>query len=319
MLMPQNWTRRGFLSVTGSATLCATTLGVSGWICPAAQPGNRIAGSRLKTSLNAYSFNQALTSSEDSKRLSLFELLEFCARHNFDAIDPTGYYFPNYPNPPTDAYIYEFKSRAFRLGLDISGTGVRNNFASPDKASRAADVELVKKWIEVAAKLGAPVIRVFAGAVPAGYEQKWEEVAAWMVESLGTCADFGRKHGVIVGIQNHGDMLKTAEQALRIVREVDSDWFGVIVDTGCFNHGNPYQEIAAVLPYAVNFQVKESPHGRESTERIDLKRLVSLLRAANYRGYLPIETLPFKGRVYDPHVVVPQFLEELRAAMKASE
>ena len=45
---------------------------------------------------------------------------------------------------------------------------------------------------------------------------------------------------------------------------VDSDWFGVIVDTGNFQQGDPYEEIAKVMPYAVNFQVKESPYGSAS-------------------------------------------------------
>ena len=33
--------------------------------------------------------------------MTLFDLLDFCAEQNFDAIDPTGYFFPGYPKPPT--------------------------------------------------------------------------------------------------------------------------------------------------------------------------------------------------------------------------
>ena len=106
--------------------------------------------------MNAYSFSKALTDglAGRSQGMTLLELLDFCAIHDFDAIDPTGYFFPGYPKVPADEYINKFKRRAFELGIDISGTGVRNNFASPDKASRAADVKHVKEWIEVAAKLG---------------------------------------------------------------------------------------------------------------------------------------------------------------------
>src|SRR5262245_62049202 len=62
-------------------------------------PVKRAGGPRLKTSLNAYSFNKALMDhlKDSSKGISLFALLDFCAEHNFDAIDPTGYYFPGYP------------------------------------------------------------------------------------------------------------------------------------------------------------------------------------------------------------------------------
>src|SRR5579883_1365708 len=187
-------------------------------------PIKRAGGPRLKVSLNAYSFNKTLNDQLKGrgKGMSLFELLDFCAEQNFDAIDPTGYFFPGYPKPPTDTYLNDFKRRAFVFGLDISGTGVRNNFAQADKAKRAADVQHVKEWVEVAARMGAPVLRVFAGAQPEGHS--WDEVARWMVEDLKACAEHGKKHGVLIGIQNHGDMLKTGEETVKIVKMVDSEW-----------------------------------------------------------------------------------------------
>jgi len=36
---------------------------------------------------------------------------------------------------------------------------------------------------------------------------------------------------VIVGVQNHGDFLRTAEDHLSLIRRVDSPWCGPIVDT----------------------------------------------------------------------------------------
>jgi sugar phosphate isomerase/epimerase len=278
-------------------------------------PFKRIGGSRLKTSLNAYSFNQTLNDhlKGRGKGMTLFELLDFCAEQNFDAIDPTGYFFPGYPKPPSDAYLNEFKRRAFLLGLDISGTGVRNDFATPDKDKRAADVQHVKEWVEVAARMGAPVLRVFAGPQPAG--QSWDEVAQWMAEDLKKCVEHGKKHGVIIGIQNHGDFLKTAEQTIKIVKMVNSEWFGVIVDTGYFL-ADPYKEIAMVAPYAVNWQVKTHIGGKGAKLKSDLKKIVKIARESGYRGYLPIETLPVPGEDYDPKARVRECLRELREALK---
>jgi sugar phosphate isomerase/epimerase len=282
-------------------------------------PFHRPGASRLKTSLNAYSFNKSLNDQIKGrgKGISLMELLDYCAEQNFDALDPTGYFFPGYPKPPTEKYLNDFKRKAFLLGLDISGTGVRNNFASPDKAKREADVQHVKEWVEVAARLGAPVLRVFAGIQPAGHE--WDEVAKWMVDDLKQCVEHGKKHGVLIGIQNHGDMLMTAEQTLKIVKMVDSEWFGVIVDTGYFVKGDPYKEIAAVAPYAVNWQVKTHFGGKGATEKSDIKRIVRIARDSGYRGYLPIETLPVAGEEYDPRQRVAECLKELRAAIRETE
>jgi sugar phosphate isomerase/epimerase len=110
-------------------------------------------------------------------------------------------------------------------------------------------------------------------------------------------------------------MLKTADQTIKIVEMVNSDWFGVIVDTGYFMTDDPYLDIAKVLPFAVNFQVKESPFGKESSVRTDLNRLVRILREGGYRGYLPIETLSVADRPYHPDQLVPTFLAELRKAL----
>jgi sugar phosphate isomerase/epimerase len=308
--------RRAFL---GSALLSAAggiALAQSSLAAGAPAPAIATRKRPIKISLNVYCFNLALTApgAGGGPAMTLFDLLEFCAEHGFDGIDPTGYYFPGYPKVPDDSFIHEFKRRAFKLGIEITGTGVRNNFAQADKERRAADVQLVKDWIVVASKMGAPVIRVFAGAESPGHSR--DDITAWMVDDLKQCVEYGRQHGVVVGVQNHGDFLLTAEQVLQVVKLVDSEWFGVIVDTGNFQQGDPYEEIARVMPHAVNFQVKESPYGRESAVRTDLRKLFRVILASSYRGQVPIETLVTPGRPYNPHVLVPQFLKEVREAIE---
>lgn len=274
--------------------------------------------SHIKLALNAFSFNDALLAKAtlDKPAFTLFDLLDWCAGQNIEAIDITGYYIPTYPEVPSDEYINELKRKAFKLGIDISGTGIRNNFASPDPKVRAADVERAKKWIIVAEKLGAPVIRLFAGEIPKGYENKWDEVAGWMIECYKECAAFGAQHGVIIGIQNHGDMLQTADQCIKVVKAVDSKWAGIILDTGNFKVADPYADIAAVIPYTVNWQMKESVLGNTSEVKTDFIRLMKIIKESGYRGYVPVETLKLVGKVklYDPFVLVPQIMKELQAA-----
>jgi sugar phosphate isomerase/epimerase len=100
---------------------------------------------------------------------------------------------------------------------------------------------------------------------------------------------------------------------------VDSDWFGVIVDTGYFLTADPYKDIAAVAPYAVNWQIKEHLGGKLGTVKTDLKKIVRIAREAGYRGYLPIETLATPGQEYDPRARVRQLLKELRAELRPAE
>jgi sugar phosphate isomerase/epimerase len=288
------------------------------------KPIKRVGGPMLKVSLNAYSFSKLLNSKvkRQGEGVDLFDLLDFCAKYNIDGLDATGYFFPGYPNAPSNEYVNDLKRRAFELGIGISGSGVRNNFTQPDKAKRAADVQHIKEWVEVASRLGAPVLRVFADTqmrnmsweqVAKGYN--WEQVAEWIAADLRECTAHGKKHGVIIGVQNHGDFLKTGEDLLKLINLVDSEWCGAIIDTGYFKSKDPYEDIARTAPYAVNWQVKQSPYGAASDVPLDLKKFVRIVRAAGYRGYLPIETLSVPGKEYDPFQVVPKFVAELRQAI----
>ena len=46
-------------------------------------------------------------------------------------------------------------------------------------------------------------------------------------------------------------------------------------------------------------------------------RLVGIIRASEYRGYVPIETLPTRGKEdeYNAYARVPELLNELREAL----
>lgn len=262
---------------------------------------------RLKLSLNAYSFNAPLRSG----KVTLSDVLEFCAAENFAAADLTAYYFPGYPQVPSDEYIYQLKRKAHRLGIAISGTGVRNDFAEPDEALRSKDVQLVKNWIEVAAKLGAPVIRIFSGR-PIPDTATRTAAAGWMEENVRTCVEYGKQHGVIVALQNHNDFHKTADESIDLIKKVNSEWFALVLDTGSFVTNEPYSEIEKAIPYAVNWQVKEKITYRGKTENTDLVKLFRMIKASKYRGYVPIETLS-PG---DPYMIIPPFLKQVRDAME---
>ena len=322
-LMKLTLRRRHFLRALGLVA------GGASWNTGSAElaPTRRTGGPRLKTALNAYSFSKLLNDHAKGRGagMTLLQLCDFCARHDFDAVDLTGYFFPGYPEVPADNVLLEVKRRAFDLGLDISGTGVRNNFTTADKALRAEGVRHIQQWVEVAARLGAPVLRVFADTQMKA--QTWQTISAgapreqveeWIAADLRACAQHAAKFGVIIGVQNHGDFLKTGAEHLSLIRRVDSPWCGPIVDTGYYRSADPYADMAQVAPFAVNWQIKESPFGAGNEVRTDLPRLLTLIRLAGYRGYLPIETLSAAGTEYDPFQVVPAFLAELRAAMAAT-
>jgi sugar phosphate isomerase/epimerase len=284
--MSSHFKRRRFIK-SFIAVPILTTAGVAINTTSFSQDRNVNSGKgKLKLSLNAFSFNGPLM----EQKMTLDHLLDTCAEIGFDGVDITGYYFPGYPNVPPDEYLYHVKRKAFRLGLDITGTGVRNDFTDPDKNKRNEHVTLVKNWIDAASKLGAPVIRIFAGTQnPKGYSR--EQITEWMLADIKECLAYGKQKGVIVAIQNHNDFIMTADHAIEFIEKINSEWFGLILDTGSYRVHDPYAEIAKSAKYAVNWQIKENVFINGLEKEADIPKIIQTIHASDYRGYIPIETL----------------------------
>jgi len=144
---------------------------------PDSLPSGESYRGNLKISLNAYSFDKPLRAGT----MTLDDLLDYCSQTGFDGVDLTGYYFPGYPEVPEDEYIYHIRKKAFRLGIDLGCTGVRNDFTWADRQKREEEKKLVKEWTVVAHKLGAPGLRIFAGTL-SKENFSWKERAAWIAE-----------------------------------------------------------------------------------------------------------------------------------------
>lgn len=291
--------RRHLLTGSLAAAAATTARGATGGEV------KRRAGSRIKIGLNAFSFNKPLLAG----KMTIPDVIDYCAQQQLDGVDLTGYYFPGYPNVPSDDFIYAVKRAAFLNGVTITGTGVRNDFALADPSSRRGHIQLVKDWVDVAAKLGSDMVRVFSGKeLPKGYT--FDQVLSWMVSAFQECAEYGAKRGVLIGLQHHDDYLKTAEETIRVVNLVKSDWFSVILDVGSLRQGDPYAEIEKLLPYASNWQIKEHVwYGTKKVE-IDLPRIRKIIDKIGYRGFTPIEALG-EG---DPATIVTAFLQKVRVA-----
>jgi sugar phosphate isomerase/epimerase len=308
MSASSSFTRRGFLGATGLAVL-----GAAGTSLTATPVAREVAGARMKVSLAAYSFNRLLprrgdADSQQKAKMRIEDFVQFCAEQGLGACEPTGYYFPQEISPE---YLQGFKALCFRNGLDISGTAIGNDFCKPEGPEWDAELEMTKEWIDYAALMGAPHIRIFAGNVPDGDTE--EAAVARAVRGINESLKYAAEKGVFLGLENHGGVTATSEQLLRIIESVDaSPWLGVNFDSGNFRTANPYADLEKIAPYAVNAQLKVSMHPNDGkAERADFKRILDILKGAGYRGYVALEyedsANPFKA--------IPELLEEIRSAL----
>jgi len=290
----------------------ATGLGVSAF--PATgfriEPKNKVVyngnSNNLKISLNAFSFDKPLKAGT----MTLDDLLEFCAKTGFDGVDITGYYFLSYPVVPSDEIINHVRKKAFLLGVELGCTGVRNDFTWSDPLKRAEEKKLVKEWVMVAQKLGAPGVRIFSGNL-SKEEFSWNDRAKWISEDIRECADFAGKHGVMLALQNHNDFLKTAEQTEKLLNLINHEWVGLMLDIGSYHTPDPYIDIAANSKYAITWQMKEKVFVNNTQTETDYNKIIGIVKQCGYKGYLPLETLG-EG---DPYVKVKDLYNRVKTVL----
>jgi sugar phosphate isomerase/epimerase len=281
--MSQKVDRRRFLQGTSVAALTAT-----GWLASgqrradAIEPIKRNGQPKFKFSLAAYSYRKLLTGNPPA--LTLLDFIDDCAALGLEGTELTSYYFPKEVKPE---YLRKLKRHAFRLGLDISGTAVGNDFGHPEGSQRQQQIEMVKQWIEYAEILSAPVIRVFAGHKKPKISA--EQTHELIVSGLQEVCEYAGKHGIHLALENHGGPTASADGLMAIVNDVDSPWFGVNLDTGNFRSADVYGDLARVAPYALNVQVKVVVHNGGTQQPADYARIADILRQANYRGYVVLE------------------------------
>lgn len=256
----------------------------------------------MQLSCCAYSYRQAL----QGGKMTLPGFLRACREIGFDGVELTAYYFPTTERP----FLNEIKQLAHKEGLAISGTAVGSDFAQPDAAKRREHITMTQNWVEHSVVLGAPSLRVFAGAVREGQSEKaaFDSVVACLKE----CAEYAWERGVALALENHGGLTATAEGTLNLVRAVDHPALGINLDFGNFS-GDIYSQFIACAPYAVATHAKPGAHdAQRAWIPVDYHRVREIMDAVGYRGFLAIEY-----EMEEPaETAVPRFAAELRAALR---
>ncbi len=293
-------TRRRFIRTA----LATSAVGLCARRSDSIEPIKRDGKPHFRLSLAAYSYRKFLNLRQKPKPpMTLADFIDEAALMPLDAVELTAYYFPE----TSPEYLAGLKARCTRLGLDVSGTAVGNNFCTGKADELKKQIASVKQWIEHTSRLGGKAMRIFAGRVDRGDTEQRAITRA--IAAIEECCSHARNFGVYLALENHGGVTSTADQILAIVKGVKSDLFGVNLDTGNFHTEDPYGDLARLAPYAVNVQVKtEISAAGKKPEEADLKRFVDMLKKVKYRGYVALE---YEASA-DPKKAVPHYLAELR-------
>jgi len=304
--------RREFLSLSGAAVAAfaagSALPSVASRAAVAAEPTSAIAApATYRFSLAAYSYRTLLQAKQSP--MSYEEFINDCARAGFDGVELTSYYFPKDVTPE---YLRSIKAHCFKLGLDITGTAVGNDFTHPKGEKRDEQLAMVRRWVDNAEILGAPQIRIFAGSVKQG--QTEADAHALVVDAIKESCEYAGKHGIFLALENHGGLTATPEGLLKLYEDAKHPWLGINFDSGNFHSADPYADLAKIAPYAINAQMKvvisHGEKGKTKKEESDFSRLAKMMRDAKYRGYIVLEY----EESPDPRTACPKYLEQLKSA-----
>lgn len=314
-----NHNRRVFLK-TASVTAAGFGMSAAGCATPPSAPQSLKPTNRIGVS--TYSFWQFNGPKEN---VPIEMCIEKAAEMGFDGIELLLMQMTSEEN----SYLQSLKRRAFHAGLDIMGFSTHQGFVFADPSLREQEVAKTIRQIELAYELGIPTMRLNTGRwrtiesfdefmankgiepVPEGHTD--EEGFQWVIDAIQQCLPTAEKCGVVLGLENHWGLGRTAEGVLRIVDAVNSPWLQVTADTGNFLE-RQYEQLEMLAPKTFLVQAKTYfGGGKWYTLDIDYPRVAEIFRKANYKGYISLE---FEGNE-NPLTAIPKSLEMLRSAFSA--
>ncbi len=281
----------------------------------------------MRIGSSTYSFRRLGYATPEEERLTLLDMIPRAADFGLAGLELLAVQF----DADDDGYIYTLKRRAVENGLDLYGLSLHNNFVSPDPAKRAEQVAYVKKWLDIAVKLGIPVVRVFGGRwetirdfrelmAREGREDplpgyRYEDALAWNIACFRECVAYAQARGIVLALENHWGLTYSADGVLAILEGVGSDWLKVALDCGNFRV-DTYEQLERLAPHAIMVHAKTYfGGGIFYTLELDYRRIVDMLRRHDFRGYLSIE---FEGKDA-PASGLPASIALLREALQSSQ
>jgi len=287
--------RRTFLLSAGAAAAAAAV--PDALAGQAASPAPQKA--RFRTGLVAYSYRELL----QKKAMTYEDLIRIAVETGTDGIDLTVYWLP----ATTDDVLLPLRRLAYKNRVDIYSIGTRIRLAQPTAELRDQQIIELRKWLDVAQKLGATHVRVFGGDKPEGATT--EQAIGYAAETLKRGAELAGARGLIIGLEDDGGLTDYAKETIEIVSRVNSPWAGMNLDIGNFKPPDVYGQIEMSIPYAVSTHVKtEITQDDGKNAPMDWDRVFRMFAAKGFRGYMGLEYEASD----DPVPVVPGYLRKLK-------
>lgn len=275
--------RRAFFGTTLGTTLGAIhAFGADQPRCAAP------AGVNERLAVASYPFRKELDLKNATMKLVDFPAM-VAQRFGVHGIEPLDEHFPTMD----PLYLHEFNKAVEQAGAHVVNIPVgrlHGSFNDPDASKRKAAIETARKWIDVAALIKSPSVRVHIAPV-----QGVASDVPRTGEALAEVARYGASKGIVVNLENDDPASEEAFYIVGAIEKVNSPWLRALPDfcnSMLLNKGEDYnyRAMTAMFKHACNIShLKEIETDEGKTYRIDLKKTFGIAKAANYRGFYSVE------------------------------
>ncbi|WP_127579247.1 sugar phosphate isomerase/epimerase family protein [Paenibacillus koleovorans] len=266
----------------------------------------------MKLGVSSYSLLGAMRKNE----MDILGAIQWVADNGGAHIEIVPIDFSLVDNPElTDQIV----AKAKEAGIEISNYAIGANFITETREQFEAEIERVKRHVDVVHRLGAKKMRhdIASRPIPDTTPAQFDRDFPSLVEACRAVADYASQFGITTSIENHGYFVQNSERVLRLVHVVDRANFRTTLDVGNFLcvDENPIAAVKKSLPHASMVHFKDfyirpsyrnpgdgwfpSAHGTYlrgaivGQGDIDMPEMVRVIKASGYDGYLSLE---FEGK-----------------------
>ena len=261
----------------------------------------------MKTSVTTYSFHRYV----NAGKMTQFDCIAKAKELGFDGIEFTEIVGANLEEQKENARKY--RAEAERVGIDVVSYTISADLYKDTKEAREAEVERLKGELDIAALLGAKLMRhdvchKLGSKWPA---RSFDGMLPYLAESARKVTEYAQTLGIRTCSENHGYIAQDSDRVERLVNAVHHDNYGLLVDIGNFICVDEDTSLAVsrVAPYAFHVHVKDFMLRKEPVGPcvnqtrganyfagvvigegdIPVKHNLAILKRAGYEGYLTVE------------------------------
>jgi len=244
---------------------------------------------RKRLSVATYPFRSVIASSRNKTGMSLDEFAgTIVSKFDVRGIEPLSHHFES----TEPGYIGKLKQGFDRAGIHVVDIplDIGVNLCSADASERDEAYTRYAKWVDAAALLGSPSIRVHLPPPP-----MTPNYIDCSVAGLKRVSGYGEQKNIVVNLENDNPKTEDPFRIVEVIKRVNSPYLRALPDfcnsmmiKDSLEYNN--KGLAAMFPHAYNIShVKDEEVDGTKVYRVDVQKIFAIAKQANYHGYFSME------------------------------